>query len=63
MSIYCNPVFCFTQRIANHTRIGGPPKLQLDRFIEALSDPSANLTYPSVTGSRKQSVVDVERLF
>ena len=51
------------QRIANHTRSGGPAKLQLDRFIEALSDPSSNLTYPSVTGSRKQNVVDAERLF
>ncbi len=37
--------------------------LELDRFIEALAEPPTNLTYPAVTGSRKQSVVDAERLF
>ena len=31
--------------------------------MEALSDPSSNLTYPALTGLRKQSVVDAERLF
>ena len=51
------------QRIASHTRSGGPDKLQLERFVEALSDPSSGLTYPALTGARKQSVVDAERLF
>ena len=27
------------------------------------SDPSSGLTYPALSGSRKQSVVDAERLF
>ena len=31
--------------------------------MEALSDPSSGLTYPALTGARKQSVVDAERLF
>ena len=31
--------------------------------MEALSEPASGLTYPAVTGSRKQSVVDAERLF
>jgi len=35
----------------------------LERFVEALSEPTSGLTYPALTGSRKQSVVDAERLF
>ena len=31
--------------------------------MEALYDPSTNLTYPALTGARKQSISDVERLF
>ena len=31
--------------------------------MEALEDPSTGLTYPALTGVRKQSVEDVERLF
>lgn len=50
-------------RIANHTRTGGPDGLHLERFAEALSDPSSGLTYPALTGARKQSVIDAERLF
>ena len=49
--------------IAAHTRDGGPDLLNLERFVEALSEPTSGLTYPSLTGSRKQSVVDAERLF
>lgn len=37
--------------------------MKLEYFAEALSDPSSGLTYPSLTGSRKQSVVDAERFF
>ena len=35
----------------------------LQRFVEALQDPNTDLTYPALTGVRKQSVQDVERLF
>ena len=31
--------------------------------MEALSDSTSGLTYPALTGSRKQSVVDAERFF
>ena len=37
--------------------------MKLERYVEALQDPASNLTYPALTGSRKQSVVDAERLF
>lgn len=37
--------------------------MQLERFVEALSDPSSNLTYAALSGARKQSVQDAERLF
>ena len=51
------------QRIATSTRNGGPNELCLERNVEALSDSTSGLTYPALTGSRKQSVVDAERLF
>lgn len=35
----------------------------LEKFVEALADPESGLTYPALTGARKQSVEDVERLF
>jgi hypothetical protein len=35
----------------------------LERFTLALNDPSSGLTYPALTGQRKQSVQDAERLF
>ena len=35
----------------------------MERFVEALSEPTSCLTYPFLTGSRKQSVVDAEQLF
>jgi len=37
--------------------------IQLKRFMEAVHDPSAGLTYIALSGVRKQSVEDVERLF
>lgn len=37
--------------------------MQLERFEEALHDPASGLTYTSLSGIRKQSVEDVERLF
>ena len=51
------------QRIGHSTREGGPASIDLEHFMEALQDPSTNLTYPALTGARKQSVSDVERLF
>lgn len=37
--------------------------MKLERYVEALQDPASGLTYPALTGSRKQSVLDAERLF
>ena len=51
------------QRMAHCTREGGPAEIQLERYSEALYDPSTNLTYTSLTGVRKQSVSDAERMF
>ncbi len=48
------------QRIAKHTRSGGPDKIKFERFVEALSDPSSGLMYPALIGSRKQSVIDAD---
>ena len=36
-------------------------EVQLERFVEAINDPNTGLTYPALTGIRKQSVEDVER--
>lgn len=44
-------------------RKGRPDTVKLERFTEALQDPSSGLTYPALVGSRKQSVQNVERLF
>ena len=51
------------QRVAKSTRLGGPDRLQLDRFTEALYDEESGLTFPALTGQRKQSVRDAENLF
>ena len=51
------------QRIGHSTREGGPSCIKLQHFMEALYDPSTNLTYTALTGARKQSVSDVDRLF
>jgi len=37
--------------------------MKLERFNEALYDPTTNMTYPALTGQRKQSIRDVEVLF
>lgn len=50
------------QRVGHSTRAGGPSELQLQHFYEALKDPQANLTYPALTGQRRQSIRDVENL-
>ena len=49
--------------MAKSTRLGGPHSLQLERFTEALFDEASGLTYPAITGQRKQSVQDAEILF
>ena len=51
------------QRIAKSTRLGGPSKLKLDRFTQALNDENSGLTFAALTGQRKQSVRDAEILF
>ena len=57
------PFYNSLQRIAQCTRRGGPDKLQMDRFTEALYDEDAGMTFPALTGQRKQSVQDAEILF
>lgn len=51
------------QRIAGSVRRGSVKNIGLERFLEAMHDPETGLTYPALTGIRKQSVEDVERLF
>lgn len=58
-STYCFSVLC----IGHSLRQGGPHNLQLERFEEAVHDPAARLTFCALSGVRKQSVEDVERLF
>ena len=54
----------FIQRIASHTRSGGPSSVKLEQYTEALWDPTSGLTYPALIGSRKQSaIIDAEHLF
>ena len=48
--------------MAQCTRKGGQ-LLRLERFQEALYDDESGLTYPALTGQRKQSVQDAEILF
>jgi len=43
--------YVMIQRIASHTRSGGPDKLKLERYLGALQDPASSLTCPAVTGS------------
>ncbi len=43
--------------------MGGPSEIQLQRFVEALKDPTTKFTYTALSGKRAQSVEDVERLF
>ena len=42
---------------------GGPCEIHLERFEEALHDFAAGLTYSALSGIRRQSVEDVERMF
>ena len=66
-------MFCFDTKVEGRNLSGlfvirellttRPSDLKLERFVEALSDPSSDLTYPALVGSRKQSVIDAERFF
>ena len=38
------------QRIVKSTRLGGPSKLKLDRFTQALHDENSGLTFAALTG-------------
>ena len=58
-----NTHFYLQQRITKHTRSGGSSSLNLEHYVEAVSDESSGLTYSALTGLRKQSVSDAERLF
>ena len=58
-----NALFVNIQRIGNSLRRGCVRNIGLKRFIEALEEPKTGLTYPALTGIRKQSVEDIERLF
>ncbi len=49
--------------MATSTREGGPDNVHVERYVEALSCPSARLTYSALSGARKQSVQDAERMF
>ncbi len=60
--VYKHNLVC-PQRLGNCLRLGGPQGVQLQRFVEALYDEKSGLTYPALTGIRKQSVEDLERLF
>lgn len=52
----------FLQRIAQAIRNTGPVGVKLERFKEALDSGVTGLTYAALTGQRKQSVTDAERL-
>ena len=43
--------------------MGSPEQLQVQRFCEAAYDSLTALTYSALTGQKKQSIGDVERLF
>ncbi len=62
-AFYVQVVVRNMQRIATATRGGGPEELNSECFADALQDPDSGLTYQALTGQRKQSVRDAERLF
>ena len=50
------------KRIWKHTREEEPPGTNLQGFDDAMLDPATGLTMAALTGERKQSVVDAERM-
>ncbi|XP_035694410.1 uncharacterized protein LOC118428452 [Branchiostoma floridae] len=51
------------KRLTACVRAGTVPGIDLLRWIEAMQNPNTGLTYTALTGKRKQSVVDCERMF
>ena len=50
------------KRMAQHVRNGGYTVLNYEAFDDVLKDPSSGLTHTALTGKRKQSLKDAERL-
>ena len=50
------------KRIWKDTREGGPEDMDLQGFDEVMRDSKTGLTYAALTGQRKQSVQDAERM-
>lgn len=50
------------KRMATHVRNGGDASLNYEAFNDVLKDPGSGLTYTALTGKRKQSLKDAERL-
>ncbi|XP_028407520.1 uncharacterized protein LOC114530130 [Dendronephthya gigantea] len=50
------------KRIAGSLRKGHIPNVDLQAFVKAMNDPNTGLTYTTLTGKRKQSVGDAEKL-
>ena len=51
-----------SKRIAGSLQKGHVPNLNLQAFIKAMHDPDTGLTYTALSGKRKQSVGDAEKL-
>ena len=50
------------KRIAGSLRKGHIPNVDVQAFVKAMHDPTTGLTYTGLTGKRKQSVGDAEKL-
>ena len=50
------------KRIAGSLRKGHIPNVDVQAFVKAMHDPKSGLTYTALTGKRKQSVGDAEKL-
>ena len=50
------------KRMAQHVRNGGYTMLNYEAFDDVLKDPNSGLTHTALTGKRKQSLKDAERL-
>lgn len=50
------------KRLAQHVRNGGNAMLNYEAFDDVLKDPESGLTHAALTGKRKQSLKDAERL-
>ncbi len=50
------------KRIAGSLRKGHIPNVDVQAFVKAMHDPNTGLTYTALTGKRKQSVGDAEKL-